>query len=304
MKSLIKSYSELKAEGKKISLLKANRNINEKNVTKKVSSLEKVGNLIPLIIVEAEKVVKQGFEIVDFETGNEIQESEIKDYFTILDGQHRMQAHLEILEKKPDFDKPLKFHIVEIGNKKITQVLSEINNQVVKWDGRDFSKMADVETNGEYRLITEINKLTERGYSLESANKWLTFKNDVTSTILSKLVSGETLSEKMEEKINNVSGIERGLNILESAKKTLSEVVLKTRVIVDWVGRKYDNTDDSEKGTFQSDMCRFFEGLKKKQSEAIEKAKGKRGVQTKEDVIFKLLNQYYNEFMTQQKEAA
>jgi predicted lactoylglutathione lyase len=53
-------------------------------------------------------------------------------------------------------------------------------------------------------------------------------------------------------------------------------------------------------------MCNFFEGLTDEQGEKISKAKGTRGVQTKETIILNLLNQYYKEFQKakQMKEVA
>ena len=50
-------------------------------------------------------------------------------------------------------------------------------------------------------------------------------------------------------------------------------------------------------------MCSFFESIDKKQSEAIEKAKGTRGVNTKEDIIINSLNKFYGEFLIQKQVA-
>jgi hypothetical protein len=163
--------------------------------------------------------------------------------------------------------------------------------------------MVEMATKGKYSLLTEIDKLTKADYSLDSACKWLTFKNEITKAVLTKVVSGEKLPEKIIAKITNTKGVDRGLNILESAKKTLSETVLKTRTVIDWIISKYDNLDDRGKGTFETDMCSFFESIDKKQSETIEKAKGTRGVNTKEDIILKSLNNFYDEFL-KQKQAA
>ena len=138
---------------------------------------------------------------------------------------------------------------------------------------------------------------------MDSACKWLTFKNEITKAVLTKVVSGEKLPEKIIAKITNTKGVERGLIILKSAKKTLSETVLKSRTVIDWIISKYDNLDDRGKGTFETDMCSFFERIDKKQSEAIEKAKGTRGVNTKEDIILKSLNKFYNEFLIQKQVA-
>lgn|SRR5690554_3542297 len=110
----------------------------------------------------------------------------------------------------------------------------------------------------------------------------------------------------MIEKVTNTAGIERGLNILKSAKTHIDLDALKSRSVIDWIISKYDSTNDQEKGTFETDICNFFEGLTDEQGEKISKAKGIRGVQTKETIILNLLNQYYKEFQKekQMKEVA
>lgn len=301
----IETLKELTESGKKFARLENNRVINRKNVDDKKRSIKEVGVLQTITVVEAEKVVQLGHTIIDFETGEVISDPQF--YKVIIDGQHRYTAFKELLaeyeSKDIVFDKELSVTTLIIEGISLLKVLYEINNRVNKWDGRDFPGALDEETLKKYPLLSQIKLLTNEGYSLDSACKWLTFKNEITKAVLSNVVSGEKLPEKVIAKITNLKGIERGLNILESAKKTLSETVLKTRTVIDWIISKYDYLDDEGRGAFRSDMCSFFESLDKKQSETIEKAKGTRGVITKEDIILKSLNKFYNEFLIQKQVA-
>lgn len=301
----VDTLKELKESGKKFARLANNRVVNRKNVDDKKRSIKEVGVLQTITVVEAEKVVQLGHTIIDFETGEVISDPQF--YKVIIDGQHRYTAFKELLaeyeSKDIVFDKELSVTTLIIEGISLLKVLYEINNRVNKWDGRDFPGALDEETLTKYPLLSQIKLLTNEGYSLDSACKWLTFKNEITKAVLSNVVSGEKLPEKIIAKITNMKGIERGLDILESAKKTLSETVLKTRTVIDWIISKYDYLDDEGRGAFRSDMCSFFESLDKKQSETIEKAKGTRGVITKEDIILKSLNKFYNEFLIQKQVA-
>ena len=301
----IETLKELTESGKKFARLENNRVINRKNVDDKKRSIKEVGVLQTITVVEAKKVVELGYKVVDFETGEEISDPE--SYKVIIDGQHRYTAFNELSKEATEngevFDKELSVTTLTFENVELLKILNEINNEVRKWDGKDYINMVEMATKGKYSLLTEIDKLTKADYSLDSACKWLTFKNEITKAVLTKVVSGEKLPEKIIAKITNTKGVDRGLNILESAKKTLSETVLKTRTVIDWIISKYDNLDDRGKGTFETDMCSFFESIDKKQSETIEKAKGTRGVNTKEDIILKSLNNFYDEFL-KQKQAA
>lgn len=301
----IETLKELTESGKKFARLENNRVINRKNVDDKKRSIKEVGVLQTITVVEAEKVVQLGHTIIDFETGEVISDPQF--YKVIIDGQHRYTAFKELLAEATEngevFDKELSVTTLIIEGISLLKVLYEINNRVNKWDGRDFPGALDEETLKKYPLLSQIKLLTNEGYSLDSACKWLTFKNEITKAVLSNVVSGEKLPEKIIGKITNLKGIERGLDILKSAKKTLSEKVLKTRTVIDWIISKYDYLDDEGRGAFRSDMCSFFESLDKKQSETIEKAKGTRGVITKEDIILKSLNKFYNEFLIQKQVA-
>lgn len=50
-------------------------------------------------------------------------------------------------------------------------------------------------------------------------------------------------------------------------------------------------------------MCKFFSELDRGKAKSIESAKGIRGVNTKEDIIYKLLDVYYYKFLESRKES-
>ena len=64
--SSIISLSMLKENGIKIARLAGNRTLDDKIVKAKKKSLKETGLLVPAVIVEAHKAIKENLEIVDF----------------------------------------------------------------------------------------------------------------------------------------------------------------------------------------------------------------------------------------------
>lgn len=292
------TLNEHKANSRKLAKLKNNRDFNDLNVKNLKRSIKEMGVQQPIRVIKADYVVANEYEIIDFITGNEISKEEIEIYDVIVDGQHRVQAYLEILEEKTSFDKPLIFlYMVLEENTNLLQVLTDINNTVSTWKGGDYIIGVEMKLKGEYQLITEINKLTRKKYSLESACKWLTFGNGITKTVLNNIAKDVKLSAKVEDQLNKIGGIQRGKNILESAIKTLGEKPLKSRIIIDWIMNKNDTFSFAEIGEFESIMCNFFSSFDRPFAEKIEKAKGTQGEITKQEVIYNLLNDKYKQFL-------
>lgn len=74
-------------------------------------------------------------------------------------------------------------------------------------------------------------------------------------------------------------------------------------MIIDWIITQYEKSDDSDIADFENNMCKFFSELDREKAKSIESAKGVRGVSTKEDIIYKLLDAYYSDFEETRKES-
>lgn len=97
------TLSSLVNEGKKIARLSGNRDLNEKIVKSKMQSLEQYGQLIPAIVVDATDAINQGMEVIDFTTGDVIGKEEAVNYLVLLEGNHRYEAHCELLNKNENY---------------------------------------------------------------------------------------------------------------------------------------------------------------------------------------------------------
>ena len=83
-------------------------------------------------------------------------------------------------------------------------MLAEINTCTNKWDTKDRVKSITVKENCP-KLLLEINKLTNKGYSLNAASLWLTFGTKVNTSVINVAMRGKYL-----DPLKNDAGIERG----------------------------------------------------------------------------------------------
>lgn len=295
------TLEEYKAKGGKLAKLANNRDLDKKHIGKLKATIKKLGVRNPISFVKGIDVISKGYKILDFETETELSKDEAENYIVIVDGQHRTQAYLDLKKKEKDFSEQLlMLYSPTREGETLLEVLTEINTVSKIWNGIAFVKAVQLEFEKKYPLIVEMGELTGKDYSLESACKWLTFSGGITKTVLSKL--GEKQSVKTEALLTNLKGVERGFNIIDSAKKRIDEKALKSRLIIDWIITQYEKSDDSDIADFENNMCNFFSELDREKAKLIESAKGVRGVSTKEDIIYKLLDAYYSDFEETRKE--
>ena len=293
----------LASKGIKIARLSGNRNFDEKVVKAKMKSMKANGMLVPAIILDAMKVIEAGLEIVDFETGEIISAADAARYVVLADANHRYKAHLNLLEANKDLKDEEKykgeFYLIYALNEEITvsRMFSEINICTNPWKGGDFPKGAKMACKEELPLLDFIVKLTEEGYPLPTASKWGTFKASITKEIMADAMAGKIIRIiKGELEVNSSITDCTYENLLKAAAKHLSKEVLKSRTLVDWVINKYDEADDEQKVSVIGNLVDFFSSLSKEKAEQIEKAKGQRGGDTKETIINRLLNKFYEQF--------
>lgn len=160
-------------EGKKVAFIAGgvNRGIDKSNLKAKMKSIVECGQLMELVVVDGEDVVKDGLSLKDPVSGLPIDSSKANNYLVIIEGQHRYKAIMELREKDAknkkkyedamkkwqdngsnEKDKPEEFtpkapkQIMAkypLNNEILIQTLiSEMNNTSVKWEKGDFARQA------------------------------------------------------------------------------------------------------------------------------------------------------------------
>ena len=115
-----------------------------------------------------------------------------------------------------------------------------------------------------------------------------------------QLFVAQELINKVKSKCCGIKdGLERGRRLLKAAEH-LSKEILKSRTLIDWIIYQYDEADDDQKGATIDNLVKFFSSLNKEKAEQIEKAKGQRGGDTKETIINRLLNNFYEQYTQSQ----
>lgn len=279
----------LQEKGVKIARLTGNRTLDDKIVKSKKKSLKETGLLVPAIIVEAEKAIAEGLEVVDFETGERVTEEYAKYYVVLVDANHRYMAHLQLLRDDKEYNNEFYF-MFPLQDINIKKMLSEINIATNPWKVADYGKGAAISLKEELPLLTAVNSLTEKGYSIESASMWLTFEKKITRAVLVNAMGGIVADSLKDDK-----DIERGMKLLQAARQSFSEDFLKKRTMPDWIISRLKENEEG-KSAFINKMCNFLNQIGDEAAEKIEKSKGMRGGDTKETIVNRKLTDLWEKY--------
>ena len=121
------------SDANKFAFIKGNRPTDEKAIKVKKDSISEHGILCPITAVNGEEVIKSNGHLTDLD-GNDIADEHAKDYYAVLDGQHRLKAYLELGLPLEDLV------VIEPLNKKIAIALliAEMNICTKTWKGSDY----------------------------------------------------------------------------------------------------------------------------------------------------------------------
>ena len=285
----IVTLAMLQEKGIRIARLAGNRTLDVKIVKAKKKSLKKTGLLVPAIIVEAEKAIAEGLEVVDFETGEQVTEEIAKHYVVLVDANHRYKAHLDLLVEDKEYKNEFSF-MFPLQDINIAQMLSEINIATNPWKAADYGKGAAMVLNEDLPLLIAINELTEKGYSIEAASMWCTFGKSITKSVLVNAMSG-----KIADSLKDDSELKTGQRLLQAARLSFGEDFLKKRTLPDWIIAKLTKNEGG-RPAFINKMCNFLAKIDRNVVDNIEKSKGSRGGDSKETIVNRKLNELWEKF--------
>lgn len=160
---------------KQICFVDGNRAINKNNVKKHVESLKTFGrNLVPLLYVEAEEV--KGHTLYDADTEEVVAPEGYKDYWVVLDGQHRYKAARQLTDDDGFTMDSLNWQKIELNGKSFEDVLIEVNTRTTPWKGADYI-CGCVLHNPENEAFKFANTLIKKGVSGKTVVKYLFLKD-------------------------------------------------------------------------------------------------------------------------------
>ena len=269
------------SDANKFAFIKGNRPTDEKAIKVKKDSISEHGILCPITAVNGEEVIKSNGHLTDLD-GNDIADEHAKDYYAVLDGQHRLKAYLELGLPLEDLV------VIEPLNKKIAIALliAEMNICTKTWKGSDYMAapaMAIKETNAAFDFAMELQR---RNFPLSTISLWACGNNKLKA----KDLVASLKTREMPQCLQEADGwCAKSRKWFEAASEKFTAKFLAKKYLISFVQDGYNVAEDAAAYTLEIE-----EKLKKLaqwQADKIQNAR-KTSTQTQEQVILDLLREH------------
>ena len=269
------------SDANKFAFIKGNRPTDEKAIKVKKDSISEHGILCPITAVNGEEVIKSNGHLTDLD-GNDIADEHAKDYYAVLDGQHRLKAYLELGLPLEDLV------VIEPLNKKIAIALliAEMNICTKTWKGSDYMAapaMAIKETNAAFDFAMELQR---RNFPLSTISLWACGNNKLKA----KDLVASLKTREMPQCLQEADGwCAKSRKWFEAASVKFTAKFLAKKYLISFIQDGYNVAEDAAAYTLEIE-----EKLKKLaqwQADKIQNAR-KTSTQTQEQVILDLLREH------------
>ena len=269
------------SDANKFAFIKGNRPTDEKAIKVKKESISEHGILCPITAVNGEEVIKSNGHLTDLD-GNDIADEHAKDYYAVLDGQHRLKAYLELGLPLEDLV------VIEPLNKKIAIALliAEMNICTKTWKGSDYMAapaMAIKETNAAFDFAMELQR---RNFPLSTISLWACGNNKLKA----KDLVASLKTREMPQCLQEADGwCAKSRKWFEAASEKFTAKFLAKKYLISFIQDGYNVAEDAAAYTLEIE-----EKLKKLaqwQADKIQNAR-KTSTQTQEQVILDLLREH------------
>lgn len=269
------------SDANKFAFIKGNRPTDEKAIKVKKDSISEHGILCPITAVNGEEVIKSNGHLTDLD-GNDIADEHAKDYYAVLDGQHRLKAYLELGLPLEDLV------VIEPLNKKIAIALliAEMNICTKTWKGSDYMAapaMAIKETNAAFDFAMELQR---RNFPLSTISLWACGNNKLKAKDLVASLKTREVPQCLQEADGWCA---KSRKWFEAASEKFTAKFLAKKYLISFIQDGYNVAEDAAAYTLEIE-----EKLKKLaqwQADKIQNAR-KTSTQTQEQVILDLLREH------------
>lgn len=268
-------------DSSKFAFIKGNRPTDEKAIKAKKDSLAEYGMLCPITAVNGEAVIVSGGHLTDLD-GNDIADERAKDYYAVLDGQHRLKAYLELGLPLEDLV------VIEPLNKEIAIALliAEMNICTKTWKGSDYMAapaMAIKETNAAFDFAME---LQQRGFPLSTISLWACGNNKLKA----KDLVASLKTREMPQCLLEADGwCSKSRKWFEAASEKFTAKFLAKKYLITFIQDGYNAAEDAS--AYTSEMEEKLKNLTQWQADKIQNAR-KTATQTQEQIILDLLREH------------
>ena len=269
------------SDANKFAFIKGNRPTDEKAIKVKKDSISEHGILCPITAVNGEEVIKSNGHLTDLD-GNDIADEHAKDYYAVLDGQHRLKAYLELGLPLEDLV------VIEPLNKKIAIALliAEMNICTKTWKGSDYMAapaMAIKETNAAFDFAMELQR---RNFPLSTISFWACGNNKLKA----KDLVASLKTREMPQCLQEADGwCAKSRKWFEAASEKFTAKFLAKKYLISFIQDGYNAAEDAS--AYTSEMEEKLKNLTQRQADKIQNAR-KTSTQTQEQVILDLLREH------------
>ena len=269
------------SDANKFAFIKGNRPTDEKAIKVKKDSISEHGILCPITAVNGEEVIKSNGHLTDLD-GNDIADEHAKDYYAVLDGQHRLKAYLELGLPLEDLV------VIEPLNKKIAIALliAEMNICTKTWKGSDYMAapaMAIKETNAAFDFAMELQR---RNFPLSTISLWACGNNKLKA----KDLVASLKTREMPQCLQEADGwCAKSRKWFEAASEKFTAKFLAKKYLISFIQDGYNVAEDAAAYTLEIEDK--LKKLAQWQAYKIQNAR-KTSTQTQEQVILDLLREH------------
>lgn len=286
--------------------IKINRDIDQKQIKKKISSILACKGIIsPFLVVPAIVCLKAGLELED-DNGNPITEETLNlDFILIvIDGQHRMEA-LRQLNKKLRKEGKAEYegyvYLPLIDNYDVPTLLREANSATNPWNGMDWLTQL-LATAQEKGISTEKLKWVKEKAKTGSDSAAWAWVNGGKTNSKTTCIKASTDNQKLEE-LADTTSFENDKKLYEAAAKSFegtSAKVLGWKVLPEWIYKQLNflMVMEMRRSEAMNLLAAFLEGLGTSNAQEISQMK-KSPSQSKDNMIIAKLNELFADFQSQ-----
>lgn len=283
--------------------IKINRDIDAKQVKKKIASILACKGIIsPFLVVPAIVCLKTGLELED-ENGNPITEDtpNLDLILIVIDGQHRMEA-LRQLNKKLKKEGKTEYegyvYLPLISEYDVPTLLREANSATNPWDGMDWVTQL-LATAKEKGIATEkLEWVKDKAKKGSDSAAWAWVNGGKTNS-KATCINASTDNQKLQD-LANTDSFEEDKKLYEAASKSFkgnSKKVLGWKVLPEWTYKQLDSfiKKDMKRSDAISVLVAFLESIGTTDAEEISQMK-KNANQSKDNMIITKLNELFADF--------
>lgn len=305
-RGMVFALSVLYGMGYSFGRIKINRDIDQKQVKKKISSIQACNGIIsPFLVVPAIVCLKTGLELED-DNGKPITEDtpNLDLILIVIDGQHRMEA-LRQLNKKLRKEGKAEYegyaYLPLINEYDVPTLLREANSATNPWDGMDWVTQL-LATAQEKGISTEKLKwVKEKAKNGSDSAAWAWVNGGKTNSKTSCIKA--SIDNKKLEELADTTSFENDKRLYESAAQSFKEdsaKVLGWKVLPEWVYKQLDFLikKDMKRSEAMNLLGTFLERLGTSNAQEISQMK-KNPSQSKDNMIIAKLNELFADFKSQ-----